>query len=89
MLQPYHLAPSLLCLSARTIVYIYIDSLIPLVCRSTQSELETERGVREKAEGELMDCRRQLSEVGEKVVSLEETVTKSSQTNSDLNAQLV
>ena len=35
-----------------------------------------------------MDCRRQLNEVGEKVVSLEETVANSSQTNSDLKAQL-
>ena len=67
---------------------MYIDSLILLVCRSTQSELETERGVRERAEGELMDCRRQLSEVEEKVVSLEEKLAKSSQTNSDLEAQL-
>lgn len=58
-------------------------------CRSTQSELEAERGVRERVEGELSQCRRQLSEVEEKVVSLEGKVVESSQTNSDLQAQLV
>lgn len=59
------------------------------MCRSTQSELETEREVRERTERELLDCRRQLSEAEKKIVTLEETVTESSQTNSDLNAQLV
>lgn len=58
------------------------------VHRSTQSELGAERDVRERAEGELSECRRQLSEVGEKVVTLEEKLAKSSQTNSDLEAQL-
>ena len=57
-------------------------------CRSTQSEVETERGGRERAEGELSQCREQLGEVGQKVDSLEKSAAESSQMNSDLQEQL-
>ena len=58
------------------------------LCRSTQSEVEEERGGREGAEGELSQCREQLCEVEQRVVSLEKSVGESSQMNSNLQAQL-
>ena len=58
------------------------------MCRSAQSEVEEERGGRERAEEDLSQCREQLGEVEQRVVSLEKTVAESSQMNSDLRAQL-
>ena len=58
------------------------------LCRSAQSEVEEERGGRERAEEELSQCREQLGEVELRVVSLEKSLGESSQMNSDLQAQL-
>ena len=59
-----------------------------VVCRSTQLEVEKERGGREGAEGELSQCREQLGEVGQRVDSLEKSAAELSQMNSDLQALL-
>ena len=50
--------------------------------------MEKERGGRERAEEDLSQCREQLGEVEQRVVSLEKSVAESSQMNSDLQAQL-
>ena len=63
-------------------------NLIYGLCRSAQSEVEKEREGKEKAKAELSQCSHQLSEVETRVVSLEQSVTEYSQTNTDLRAQL-
>ena len=56
--------------------------------RCSQSELEGERGERERVEKELTQSRAQLRETQEVVATLEERVTQSDQLNSDLQTQL-
>lgn len=56
--------------------------------RSTQLELEGERGEKERLVTELSQSTAQLKETRQIVTTLEERVSQSSQLNSDLQTQL-
>jgi hyaluronan-mediated motility receptor len=65
-----------------------LNSDLQTQLKCSQSELEGERGKRERVEKELTQSRAQLRETQEVVATLEERVTQSDQLNSDLQTQL-
>ena len=67
---------------------IFISHCSCGVFRCSQSELEGERGERERVQTELTQSKAKLLETQEIVATLEERVAQSDQLNSDLQTQL-